>query len=97
MKNSYFDAYAIGICEKNPNMLVPWYIMAAYAYYVQDQPIISDSLFDSMAVQILEKWETITHWHKEYLTQDMLKSGTYLGDYPTITETAIQALHEQST
>lgn len=69
--------------------------MAAYAYYVQDQPIISDSLFDSMAVQILEKWETITHWHKEYLTQDMLKSGTYLGDYPPIVEGAVENLKEE--
>lgn len=96
MKTLCYDDYAKTITDANPNMLVPWYIMASYAYYVQDQPIISDMAFDAMAVQLLEKWEQITHWHKDYLSVDMLKAGTYLGDYPSIAETAILALREKS-
>ena len=64
------------ICDDSINMYVPWYIMAAYAYYVEDDPILEDSLFDKIAYRILEHWDEINHRNKEYLTKDMLKAGT---------------------
>ena len=39
----------IDIVDGNINMSVPWYIMAAYAYYEQDDPILEDSEFDKLA------------------------------------------------
>ena len=47
------------ICDDSINMYVPWYIMAAYAYYVEDNPIIGDNRFDKMAKKILEHWDEI--------------------------------------
>ena len=74
------------------NMLVPYYIMMSYRYYVKDDPIVSDSLFDKTAKRILNEWENITHYHKDYLNKDMLEAGTYLGEYPTRVKFAVQAL-----
>ena len=80
------------ICDDSINMYVPWYIMAAYAYYVEDDPILEDSLFDKIAHRILEHWDEINHRHKEYLTKDMLKAGTYMGEYPPQIKGALQSV-----
>ena len=71
------------ICDDSINMYIPWYLMAAYAYYEEDSPIISDRLFDLIAKRILENWDQIEHIHKSYITKDMLQAGTYIGEYPT--------------
>ena len=82
------------ICDDSINMYVPWYIMAAYAYYVDDDPIMEDALFDKIAKRILEHWDEIEHRHKSYLNKDMLVAGTYLGDYPPQIEGALQSVRE---
>ena len=84
----------IDICDDSINMYVPWYIMASYAYYVEDDPIMEDTLFDKMAKRILEHWDEIEHRHKSYLNKDMLVAGTYLGDYPPQIEGALQSVRE---
>lgn len=66
------------------NMLVPYYIMMAYRYYCKDDPLVSDSLFDKTAKCLLKNWDNIDHYHKHYLSKDMLQAGTYIGKYPTI-------------
>jgi len=82
------------ICDDSINMNVPWYIMAAYAYYVDDDPILEDSTFDRLAKKILKEWDEITHRHKEYLSKDMLEAGTYMGDYPPQIEGALKSVRE---
>ena len=52
-QNMHFDQQCMDAIE-NPNMMVPWYLMASYAYYEQDQPILSDGLFDGLAKRMLE-------------------------------------------
>ena len=69
---------------KNVNLAVPFYIMAAYAYYKDDDPIISDHAFDNLASLILEHYDTITHPHKSFLDRETLQAGTYLGNYPSL-------------
>jgi hypothetical protein len=82
------------ICDDSMNMYVPWYIMAAYAYYVEDDPILEDSRFDTIAKRILDHWDEIEHRHKKYLTKDMLKAGTYIGEYPTQIKGALQSVRD---
>ena len=53
------DTKADRIIEHNPNMMIPWYLMAAYAYYVEDDPILSDSYFDNLAKRMLEVWDDL--------------------------------------
>lgn len=87
-----YDDYAATIFADNINMMVPWYLMAAYAYYEQDNPILSDSFFDDLAKTLLTVWEDVEHRHKEYITLDMLNAGTYVGKYPGIVEGAVEKL-----
>jgi len=80
------------ICDDSMNMYVPWYIMAAYAYYVEDSPILSDRTFDNISKRILENWDEIEHIHKKYLNKDMLEAGTYMGDYPSRIKGALDSV-----
>ena len=69
--------------QNNPNMLVPYYLMYSYAYYKENESLISDTEYDDICKQIIEKWDNITHWHKSLLTLDALKAGTgYDIEYP---------------
>lgn len=88
------DVKAKQILDDNINMTVPWYLMAAYAYYEKDNPILSDSFFDYMGKHMLENWDSIEHFHKEYITLDDLKAGTFLGKYPSIVEDAVLELRQ---
>ena len=65
------------------------YLMAAYAYYVEDDPIMSDWHFDMLAKYLLENYDTIEHQHKHLVTKDDLRAGTYLGEYPLIVRGAL--------
>ena len=79
-----YEIYMNGNMQKSINMSVPYYIMSAYAYYKEDDPIISDSTFDKMAQFILENYDNINHPHKVYLDRETLAAGTYLGEYPRL-------------
>jgi len=86
------DQHAAELFEKNINMMVPYYLMASYAYYENDSPIFSDAFFDSMGKTMIECWDDIEHRHKEHLTIDMLTAGTYMGEYPSIVKDALISL-----
>ena len=88
-----FDVHSIKAGTANVNLYVPWYLMAAYAYYVEDDPIISDAVFDGMAKKMLEEWENITHQHKNLITVDDLRAGSLLlVDYPLRVIGAVETL-----
>ena len=76
------DEHASKLFANNINMMVPWYLMASYAYYEQSDPIFSDQFFDDMGKTMLAVWDDIEHFHKEFITVDDLNAGTYLGKYP---------------
>ena len=90
-----FDEHARQLIEANINMTVPYYLMASYAYYVQDDPIFSDGFYDGLAKKILENWDNITHRHRDVLSKDDLEAGSFLGEYPSIIEGALASLREQ--
>ncbi len=87
-----WDQHAALLFMENLNMMVPYYLMASYAYYKQDDPIFSDAFFDNMGKTMLERWEDIAHFHKEYINKGDLEAGTYLVKYPTRVEGALRSL-----
>lgn len=94
-QNMQFDQQCMDAIE-NPNMMVPWYLMASYAYYEQDQPILSDGLFDGLAKRMLECWDDIDHLHKELITQEDLQAGTLLTrDFPERVKGAVKHLRNK--
>ena len=75
--------------------MVPWYLMASFAYYKQADPIFSDGFFDEMGKTMLECWDDIEHFHKEHISKDDLNAGTFLGKYPSRVEGGLTALREK--
>lgn len=70
----------------NPNMLVPYYLMLSFAYYKQDDPIVSDAFYDKLARKLLKEYDNIEHYHKHLISKDDLQAGSFLGEYPSIVE-----------
>jgi hypothetical protein len=89
MRLETLESHSAEIVSDNPNMMIAHYIMAAYAYYVQDDPIFSDAYYDELCKSILLMWDHIDHRHKSYLDKDALRAGSYLGEYPVIIEGAL--------
>lgn len=73
------DDYCKAILRVNINMAVPWYLMAGYAYEIEDDPIISDSAWDWLCQTIQDNWQTIQHPHKHYIDFDTLSTATASG------------------
>lgn len=86
------DKRCLKIVRKNINMTVPWYLMASYAYYVEDNEIISDDCFDKLSILLKKYYDKVEHMHKEHITKDMLTAGTYLGKYPSMVIGAVENL-----
>lgn len=66
------------------------YLMCAYAYYVENDPLITDAEFDQLAKDILTQYDALEHPHKTLITRSDLEAGTYLGKYPTIVRAAVK-------
>lgn len=73
----------------DPNHLIPYYLMSCYLYYVEDSPAITDSEFDELSKKVLERWDEITHYHKDLITKEDLEAGTgYAIQYPLIVQSS---------
>ena len=86
------DDHAANLFAKNINLMVPWYLMAAYAYYKQDSPIFSDSFYDEMGKTMLAIWDDIHHFHKDFISTDELEAGSFLGEYPSRVEGGLSSV-----
>ena len=64
----------------NPNMLVPWYLMASHAYHWMDRSIISNGLYDRICGRLLDEWHVITHDHRDYIDRNSLPCLLYTSD-----------------
>lgn len=79
----------------NPNMLVPFYLMLSYAYYKLDDPIVSDGFYDKLARKLLKEYDNIEHYHKHLISKDDLQAGSFLGEYPSIIEGALNSFRSK--
>ena len=77
-------------------MAVPFYLMASYAYYKEDDPILTDDFFDRLAKKILNNWDDINHYHKHLLDKEVLEAGSYLGEYPSIVQGALTSMRKRN-
>ena len=57
-------------------MLVPYYLMASYAYYKLDDTFMSDEAFDTICTNLLKHWDEVEHRHKHLIQKDALQAGT---------------------
>ena len=77
---------------KNP---IAKYLMCAYAYYVEDRPLITDAEFDELSRYILANYDEIEHHHKFLVTKGDLEAGTYLGEYPERVKGAVRSYRNE--
>ena len=75
-----------------PNGVIPWWMIASYLYYIHDISLLSDGLYDEMARDMLDRWDTLEHQHKHLITPEDLKMGSLFRlkaeDYPGMTKGA---------
>ena len=64
------------VWEKNPNMLVPYYLMFSYLYYEKDVSLIEDTEFDKLCQTLREKYDSVEHMHKHLVSKESLTAGT---------------------
>ena len=50
--------------------------MYSYAYYKENESLITDSEYDQICQDLITNWNNITHWHKPLLSLESLKAGT---------------------
>lgn len=92
------DALCIRLVQVNPNLTVPWFIMASYAYYVEHRPIISDATFDWLVSMLRWGWSHLVHQHKHLITEDDLAAGTgYALKWPPGIEHKVAAVRAAHT
>ena len=70
------DGECLYVVGGNRNMLVPWYLIASWAYYVCDSPLISDGLFDRLCRELEAEFDQVEHQHKPLVDRGWLPAGT---------------------
>jgi hypothetical protein len=70
------DGYVGAILTANPNMLIPHYLMHSYLYYVMDDPVVSDSMFDTVCKRLLVELDGLSHMHKPLVDPSLLVAGS---------------------
>ena len=79
------------VIATDPNMLVPWYLIASYAYYVLDESILTDAYYDMICFLLMEELDAVNidHPHAQLCDMESLSAGTgyHLSEdqYPSIT------------
>ncbi len=89
------EKHATKLFREDVNMMVPWALIASYAYYKKDQNIFSDLFFDKMLRVMYSKWDDINHRHKGLIRKGA-KSLFYLAEneYPGQIEGALEDIKE---
>lgn len=83
-----------------PGCAVAWWLMAAYAYYELDDPILTDAAFDDLCRTLELTWDdprVKQHPHRRLIPRSpegRITSAAGLGarDYPTMCKSSAQSL-----
>jgi len=86
--NTLHDNIAEAAISESKNMLVPWYLIASYAYYEMDHPVVSDGLYDRICFLLGEYLDMleIEHVHTPLCDPEALAAGTgyQIQEYPSV-------------
>jgi hypothetical protein len=90
------DAKGRELIKFNPNLIVPWFLMASYLYYHKNQSLFSDEYYDELSKELLSRWDQVEHRHKHLITKEHLIAGSLYNlkedDYPKFCKSAALAL-----
>jgi len=74
------------------NKTVPWYIMARYAIQVENDPVVSDGMFEKIRRRLIEHWDEIEHELKPMLAYEDVLERTFTGEFPKSVAMATQQM-----
>jgi hypothetical protein len=80
----YKDAVVRDTLGKFPTAPFGWYMMAGYAYYQKQRPIISDECFTELETYIIANWDEIRHPSKTLFKREEVAKGSALVDFSKI-------------
>lgn len=72
------DGLARVAIDRSRDMLVPWYLIASWAYYVCDHPLLTDPFFDGLCRALAAELPAIAHRHKHLVDPEAIAAGTCL-------------------
>ena len=75
----YDGVFRLILREQGPKMLVPWYLMASYAYEVMSQPILTDGCFDWLCRELDRNWKAASaHDDAHRIDRSSVRAGSGL-------------------
>lgn len=69
------NVVAFDISER-PNSIIPWLLICSYCYYIKDESIVEDTLYDSMCKKLLSEWDSLSHKWKSLITKGDMSAGS---------------------
>lgn len=92
----HYESVFSAAIESSLNMLVPYFLSASYLYYIRDESLFSDALYDAICEALRENFDDLEHRHKHVIDRDALMAGTAFTlkaeDYPTMLTHAATSL-----
>ena len=72
-----FDQKCLRVSRNNNSAAISWVLMASYAYYIEDDPIISDIVYDGLIRQLGNSFgEWAAQPNATFITMDRIKAGS---------------------
>lgn len=91
--------YVEFLTDENPNLLVPWYLIGSYAYYILDNPVLTDACYDAICQRLHDALDCfiIEHDHMHLCDFEALAAGSgyHLSedDYPSRVKSVVARIH----
>lgn len=96
LRHAVHDDACRALVAQVPNTIVPWLLMAGYAYHHLDHPILTDTAWDALCRDAVRRWDIVTHPHKRLITVADLDCGSLYAlprtAYPAITVSAVERI-----
>lgn len=97
--NGTYDYACRTAFKGNPSTTISWFLTSSFCYYVHDESLLSDDVFDRMCKYMLENWDKLEHQHKYLITEDDLRAASgfaiHPSKYPTIVQSSSHRFMEE--
>lgn len=92
--NGRLDEYVKQLVARNVSSAISWWLLGSFAYYMLDETLFSDELFDELNELIIEHYDTIEHVNKDMVTPERLSAGSAfdIRVWPLRVESSVQHL-----
>lgn len=72
--NDSHNVVSFDVDSLPPNMLIPFFLMASYAYYNRAMNMMPDNAFDALSGRVYREWDSIKHRHKHMVDRESCRA-----------------------